>query len=88
MKFGTQTKTDMLGLTITKAEEYGEKHKKITVKSDVILKGNVVCARSYKEAKKFYSPVVTSILIQQVVKQSWFDSHLLRLSAPFIFVYV
>jgi hypothetical protein len=38
MKFGSQTKTDMLGLTITKAEVYGKKHQKLNVKNDIVLK--------------------------------------------------
>jgi hypothetical protein len=40
-------------------------------------KGNVVCAQSYKKAKKFYSLAEASILIEQVVRQSYFESHLL-----------
>jgi hypothetical protein len=42
MKFGTQTKTDMLSLKITKAEVYGKKKQKLNVKNYIVLKGNVV----------------------------------------------
>jgi hypothetical protein len=39
MKFGTQTKTDMLSLKITKAEVYGKKkQQKLNVKNDIVLK--------------------------------------------------
>jgi hypothetical protein len=42
MKFRTQTKTDMLSLTITKAEVYGKKHQRLNVKKRYRFKGNVV----------------------------------------------
>jgi hypothetical protein len=38
MKFGTQTKTDMLSSKITKAKMYGKKQQKLFVKSDIVLK--------------------------------------------------
>jgi hypothetical protein len=38
IKFATQTKRDMLSLTITKAEVYGKKHQKLNVESDVVIK--------------------------------------------------
>jgi hypothetical protein len=38
MKLGTQTKTDLLSLTITKAEAYGKKQQKLNVKNDIVLK--------------------------------------------------
>jgi hypothetical protein len=42
MKFGTQTKTDMLSSKITKRKCAAKKLQKLNVKSDIVLKGNVV----------------------------------------------
>jgi hypothetical protein len=42
----------------------------LNVKNDIVLKGNVVRARSYKKAKILYSLAEASILIQQVIGQS------------------
>jgi hypothetical protein len=46
MKIGTQTKKNMPSSKDIKAEAYGKKQQKLNVKSDIILKGNVVGARS------------------------------------------
>jgi hypothetical protein len=71
MKSGTQTKTDMLSSKVIKAEAYVKKKgQKLNVRNDIVLKGNVVRARSYKKAKIFYSPAEASILIQHVARQS------------------
>jgi hypothetical protein len=71
MKIGTQTKQNVLSSKVTKAEAYGKKTAKIKCRRTISFsKGNVVRARSYKKAKKFYSPAEASILIQHLVRQS------------------
>jgi fructose-specific phosphotransferase system component IIB len=79
MKIGTRTKTDMLSSNITEAEVYVKNAaNKIFVKSDIVLnRQRCISAKLYK-AKILSLLAEASKLIQQVVKQSYFESHLLR----------
>jgi hypothetical protein len=73
MKIGSQTKKNMLSSKVTKRKLTAKKQQKLNVKTISFQKGNVVCARSYKKAKILYSLPEASILIQQVIRQSYFE---------------
>jgi hypothetical protein len=53
MKFGTQTQTDMLSLTITKAEVYGKKQQKLNVKKRYRFKKATLYERKVIKSKNF-----------------------------------
>jgi hypothetical protein len=70
MKFGTQTKIDMLSLKFTKAELYGEKTPKIKCKKRYRFKKATLYKCEVIKKNIFGSLAEASILIQQEVRQS------------------
>jgi hypothetical protein len=92
MKIGTQTNKIMLSSKITKAEVYGEKTATINCKkNDIILKRQRCMSANLSKKENFLfagRSFHTLILIQQVVRQSEFESQLLRKSAIIIFLLV
>jgi hypothetical protein len=54
MKFGTQTKTDMLSLTITQAEVYGKKTPKIKCEEQYRFKKTTLYEREVEKKQKFF----------------------------------
>jgi hypothetical protein len=54
MKFGTQTKRDVLGLTITKAEVYGKNSPKIKCEKRYRFKKATLYERKVIKRQKFF----------------------------------